>query len=132
MIKLNLNPKELLALHNLLRQSVTAELDMSTSDINQLYQVYNRIRTYIVNSLSESKDNKSFNDLFVAWSSKEQTKIDKLNNELDELKKQSSPKKPTTSASNFITLDDDYDTSDYPKKGTKNPGHRQGKHNNKR
>lgn len=141
-MKLNINAKELLALHNLLYEKFEGaqgdgpfrhfkEGDDRAAPDAHLRQVYSRLKACIVNSLSSGKAV----DPFDAWAEKEQQKLDKLAEELDGVKKSSDElvKKAAADPDFFVPLaEEDWDMPEYPKKGTRPPGNRQGKHHNKR
>ena len=142
-MKLNLNAKELLALHNLLYERFEAcydgkhftESDPRASADTQLRQVYSRLKACVVNSLTGKAV-----DPFDAWSEREQQKIDKLADALDGVKRSSADlAKKAASESDpddpdyFVpVLEEDYDMPEYPKRGTRPGGNRPGKHHNKR
>jgi uncharacterized protein YukE len=128
-MKLNISAKELLALHNMLferyayPQACDARKyeednphnqgsDRGAADEVQLRQVYNRLRACIVGSLSGKAV-----DAFEAWQANEQTKIDQLNNELDNVK-QDQTHLARTLMPEDIAEGDDFSTLEYPRRGT--------------
>lgn len=138
-MKLNLNSKELLALHNLLYERFEAcyngkeyhDDDPRASAEAQLKQVYSRLKACIVNSLTGKCV-----DPFDSWAEKEQQKIDKLNEALDDVKKSSADLANAKVADDpdfFVPLsEENWDMPEYPKRGARPAGNRQGKHHNKR
>lgn len=79
-MKLNLHPKEFLALYNLLEEHRHAEFDD-----NSLREVYNRMRSYIVMALS-IRDEDSTQSSMDAWFKVQQKKIAELKEKNDALK----------------------------------------------
>jgi hypothetical protein len=140
-MKLNINAKELLALHNLLYEKFEGshdegyprlfkEGDERAGPDAQLRQVYSRLKACIVNSLTGKAV-----DPFDAWAEREQQKLDKLNEELDDVKKSSVDlvKKTAEDPDYFVpAVDENWDMSEYPKRSARPAGGRQGKHHNKR
>jgi len=136
-MKLNLNAKELLALHNLLYERFEAcydgsrykEDDPRGSADAQLRQVYSRLKACVINSLTGKAV-----DPFDAWSEREQQKIDKLADALDDVKKSSVDLAKKAEDPDFFVPapDEQWDMAEYPKKGARPAGNRQGKHHNKR
>lgn len=132
-MKLNINSRELLALHNLLYERFESSSCPSNKCENDekvergsevhLHEVYNRIKACIVGALGKAVDP------FDAWSTHEQQKINKLNDELDDIKK--SQVELTKKDVDIIVPDEDEDftSPEYPRKGARN---RQGNRNNKR
>jgi hypothetical protein len=131
-MKLNINAKELLALHNMLYERFEGaqgrdldeykDDDPRASDAVQLRQVYNRLRACIVGALTGKAI-----DPFDAWQSKEQAKIDKLNDELDSVKREQADLPRVTSPEDFgVTTDEDFSMPDYPRRGPRGSG--PGKH----
>lgn len=141
-MKLNINAKELLALHNLLyerfegghdegypRRFKEDDDDRAGPDA-RLRQVYSRLKACIVNSLTGKAV-----DPFDAWAEREQQKLDKLSEELDDVKKSSVDlvKKTSEDPDYFVpAADENWDMAEYPKRGARPAGGRQGKHHNKR
>lgn len=133
-MKLNLSAKELLALYNHLHPHVMEyeqmKYDETATDRVQLKQVYNRIRACIVNSLEGSTSKDKSVELFDSWSAHEQKKIDKLNSDLVELKKEQV--ELIKSDPDFFVPDasDDLTAPEYPRRGR--GSNRGGNRNNKR
>ena len=122
-MKLNLNAKELLALHNLLLEY------RNVIDNGHLEQVYNRIRACIVSALT----NKAI-DPVDEWLVNEQQKIDKLTNESSKTEERDTD--PDTldkvpSPDDGLSLQDDVDftTMSYPRRSHVS---RQKNHKNKK
>lgn len=81
-MKLNVNPKELLALYNLLHTKVGQNQEVSDEgDGVHLRQVYNRLRAIIVAGLI----NKAV-DPVDSWLKHEQEKVNRLNDQVDAVK----------------------------------------------
>lgn len=81
-MKLNVNPKELLALYNLLHARVEQRQEVSEEgDDVHLRQVYNRLRAIIVAGLT----NKAV-DPVDSWLKHEQEKVNRLNDQVDAVK----------------------------------------------
>lgn len=78
-MKFNLNPRELLAVHNLLQRHLTNN-DRSTNDDVQLDQVYNRLRACLLSALSDDAkvDRMSLDDKLSLWLKQQRTKVDSL------------------------------------------------------
>lgn len=143
-MKLNINAKELLALYNVLyerfdgRQAydTKADNDGDPSDETQLRQVYNRLRAIIVAGLTNP--NKVI-DPVDAWVKHESAKIDRLNDQNEELKADArDPSKFVPVNPADILRDDEdevpVDLAGYPKarKGPPNPNMPHGKHRGRR
>lgn len=83
-MKITLTPREVLALYGALHQR---KLD-STRDVNDdgpLEQVLNRIRSYIVSSLSPKNDSR-INPNAALWLEQQQQKIDELSKQNEKLR----------------------------------------------
>lgn len=133
-MKLNINAKELLALYNLLQQVVQAvpEEKAVYGDALQLRQIYDRVRSILLGSLSNKHEDAL--DPFDAWAKSQQEKIDNLAKANDVIKE--ATLRPTTPLSEILTDDEDEVPSDlpYPKprKGPTNPQMPFGKHRGKK
>lgn len=115
-MKFTLAPKELLALHNALYDKFESHIDLcaegdvtEASDAVQLRQVYGRLKACILGALT----NKAVDPIEAAME-REQSKIDRLSEELENVKREQNefPK--------AITLDDfpdDTDVPEYPRRG---------------
>jgi hypothetical protein len=128
-MKLTLSAKELLALHNLLRDRIkfggydgvkTDEGDPQTSDDVQLRQVFTRLRSCLVSALSGKGT-----DPLDAWFDREQAKIDRLHEGLNEVKQDAAKL-----AAPQPDLDECFELPDYPKPGPR--GSHQGKNSSRR
>lgn len=75
-MKLTVNSKELLALHNFLHKKCEHDHSDVGDDDVQLRQVYGRLRAIIIASLTNKAE-----DPVESWLKREQSKIDKLNEE---------------------------------------------------
>jgi hypothetical protein len=131
-MKLNINPKELLALHNLLHERFCdypgggpADPNARSADDIQLHQVYNRLRSIVVASLSNQRSNPV--EQFEAFFNKEQAKIDKLKEQNDDIKKEQAglAEQLGVQPADFDG-DDDYVVPDYPRRGPRNRGGNRG------
>lgn len=128
-MKLNLNAEELLALHNLLRDTLDVTGDRSkeplTVDTARLRQVYNRVRAHFVNAFAaRDKD-----DPLEAVMAREQSKIDRLRSDIHDVKKDQAGLAVLLKDKDFIipTRDDDLDVPDYPKRGRRSGGRNRGR-----
>jgi len=117
-MKLNLNAKELLALHNLLFERFDGNnagdrCYPETAEHVQLKQVYGRVKACIINSLSgnHSPGTVPLNEVeagaFDAWVASEQAKIEKLKVQNERLKNEVE--------SDFFSVVDDPDYKEYPR-----------------
>jgi hypothetical protein len=123
-MKLNLNARELLAIHNLLRDNVSLAI---TPENVQLQHVYNRIQTCIVNALSNKAT-----DPVDAWFAAEQKKIDKIIAENNQSERDTDPDSLVDSLkdANFFVPEPEDIVSDvaYPRKShSSRSGHRKHK-----
>ena len=91
-MKFNINPKELLALHNTLYEKFDRHCgdlrecrddDPCTPDAVLLKQLYDRVRACIVDALSDPSRGV---DKFDAWQDAQQKKIADLTTQLDDMK----------------------------------------------
>lgn len=122
-MKLNINAKELLALHNLLYEKFESSAggtcykegdDRASADI-QLHQVYNRLKACLVAALTNKAS-----DPVDAFMAREQDKIDRLKVQNDEVKREAAEiaKDPDY----FVPKgDEDYTAPDYPRRGPRGP-----------
>lgn len=103
-MKLNVNPKELLALYNLLHARVEQSREVSdVGDDVHLRQVYNRLRAIIVAGLT----NKVV-DPVDSWLKHEKEKVERLNDQVDAVKaKARDLGQRLPSATSDILTDDD-------------------------
>jgi len=128
-VKLNVNAKEFLALYNLLHQRIEIDDDRQyEGDEVQLHQIYGRMKSCLISSLSSDKHE----DVFGTWFTQEKAKIDKLNEQLGNVKKEQADLKKSTSTSADVgeLIEDDYVRPEYPRRGTGQ--NRGGRHNNKK
>lgn len=121
-MKLNLNAEELLALHNLLRDTLDVydgTKESSDSDRVRLRGVYNRVRAHFVSALSGREGD----DPLEAVLAREQAKIDKLR---DAERAQTGPIDAVKKDKDYIvpTREDDLEVPDYPKRGRRQGGSR--------
>ena len=134
-MKLNINAKELLALHNLLYERFDSSMggtaykagDSPTNDDAQLQQVYNRVKACIVGALT----NKAVDPLD-AFFQREQAKIDDLTKENDGLKEAA---KEVFNPGQILTADDDDGPAElpqYPRKVHGPQAQKQGTHRGRR
>ena len=121
-MKLNINAKELLALHNLLYDRYAVldgdfkADDPRAADDLQLRQVYNRLRACVIAALN----NRQF-DPIDAFLSKEQAKIDRLKDQEDALKKEQLGLASALGIQPaMLEDDDDYVVADYPRRIPRN------------
>lgn len=125
-MKLNLNAEELLALHNLLRDTLDVTGDRSkeplTVDTARLRQVYNRVKAQFVAALS----NRGGDDPLDAVMSREQSKIDRLKSTLDDVKKEHNGLADALKDKDYIVpgRDEDLEVPDYPKRSRRSGGGR--------
>lgn len=89
-MKLNINAKELLALHNLLFERFDGRVahdrcESDNLDEVQLRQVYNRLRSIIVSGL-DGRDSGKVDLRFESWLKHEQAKVDELNKQNEAVK----------------------------------------------
>lgn len=119
-MKLNLNSKEILALHNLLYDRFDSRHahDMvddpsAASDETQLRQVYNRLRALLIGALTNKAT-----DPLEAWMGHEQAKIDGLKSDLDQVKQEQADlaRKGPVLPEDFLEGNDDYDKREYPRR----------------
>jgi hypothetical protein len=119
-MKLNLNAKELLALHNQLHHLVADRLETGdlSPDVVQLKQVYNRLRAVVVAALMGKVEDPV--DAFLAH---EQAKIDRLDANLNLIKQEQNELPGTVGVQDF---DDgnDREVLDYPSRSRAMPNHR--------
>ncbi len=129
-MKLNVNAKELVALHNMLHEKFSqhgqefAADDPRGADESQLRQVYNRVRACIISSLSEKQPDPL--DVFLA---QEQAKIDKLKDQNEEIKKEQLGLVAAIKDPDFFVAQDDgeeYQVPEYPRRGPRNQGGKRG------
>ena len=95
-------------------------------DYLHLAQVHNRLRAWLIAALS----NKQLDPL-ESFMSREQAKIDKLKDQNEELKKESSSLAEAlrSDPDYFVPkADEDYTTPDYPRRGARNQGGKRGGH----
>lgn len=143
-MKLNINPKELLALYNALYErfegpegrdvSEYKEDDPRAGDAVQLKQVYNRLRAIIVAGLTNPG---KVVDPVDSWLKHEQEKVDKLNDQNDTLRTEARDLSKPVSPADILTDDDGEVPSDlaYPsrRRGPPPPNMPQGgKHRGRR
>jgi len=123
-MKLNLNAKELLALHNLLFERFDGNnagdrCYPETAEHVQLKQVYGRVKACIINSLSGNHSpgtvplNEVEADAFDAWVAHEQAKIDDLKVQNEKLK--FGVDIGAMSEADFLSVVDDPDYKEYPR-----------------
>jgi hypothetical protein len=132
-MKLNINAKELVALHNLLHSRLNDEHEYKEEDPRavdevQLRQVYNRLRACMIAALT----NKQI-DPVDAFLQREQAKINKLNDQNEAVKKdQASLAATVKNDPDFFVpnVDETYDAPEYPRRGSRS--HRGNRGNNKR
>jgi hypothetical protein len=128
-MKLNINPKELLALHNLLYERLEGDDDCKAgdepSDETNLRELYKRIRSCIIGALA----NKGVVDPLDGWLHGQQQKIDELkeanastHQEVQSLKEQFKDQAPVV-----LSADDADMPVDYPRKAPKPQMPRSGK-----
>lgn len=111
-MELKLSPKELLALHDLLRTRG------QQPDEEQLSSVYGRIRAYLVGSL-----NRSDSTTVQKWLDKEQAKIDALHDSMKEEARVDDVPVLASVDDLFSTVDSHDETDTYPRKGVpRGPG----------
>ena len=135
-MKLIVNPKELLALHNLLRDATEVPPTKygdgdPVPDDTHLRQLYGRVRACLVSALATKK----VDDPVEAFLSQEQAKIDKLKVELVDVKKdQAGLAVALKGGGHFLVPEDDEDLQapEYPRKTARRAqsggnGHRGGK-----
>lgn len=130
-MKLNINSKELVALHNLLHEKFCSpsqfkydEADPREADDVQLRMVYNRLRACIIAALT----NKHI-DPVDAFLSKEQAKIDKLKDENEAVKREGQNLADAVKNDpDFFVPDEgeDYSVPEYPRRGPRNRGGNRG------
>ena len=102
---------------------------IGTPDDPPLKQVYDRIKSCVLSALGGKQLDKL--DMFEAWRNKEQPKIDRLNEELDGIRKQQGDLPVVASLQDLMVDEgDDFELPNYPRKGPK--GSRQRKPGNKR
>jgi len=128
-MKLNINAKELLALHNLLYEKFESSYDGTKYEPGseeensnvQLRQVYNRLKACIVAALTNRQV-----DPVDAFLSKEQAKIDRLKEDLTDVKKDQTNLVEELKADDFFVpgKDETFDAPEYPRRGR--GGHRGG------
>jgi hypothetical protein len=120
-MKLNINAKELLALHNALYERFEgsdrkgthfADEDPRSTDDAQLRQVYGRLKACIVGALTGRGL-----DPVDAWAAKEQAKIDKLSEELNDVKQEQTELAKLAPENLDVDQDDDFAYLEYPRKG---------------
>lgn len=122
-MKLNLNAEELLALHNLLRDTLDITGDRAkdplTVDSARLRQVYNRVKAQFVAALSGRSG-----DQLDAVMSPGQSKADRLKYTLDDVKKEHSGLGDALKDKDYIVpgRDDDLEVPDYPKRSRRSGG----------
>ncbi len=139
-MKLNINPKELIALHNLLYDRFEGTLkeaylhkyatdeEEQNADETQLRQVYNRVRACIIGALSS----KTVTDPLDSWLQGQERKIEVLNEQNDEARKDIQGLKDQVKKENVppvVLSADDADIPDesYPRKAPKPTMPRPGK-----
>lgn len=127
-MKLNINAKELLALHNMLHDRFVTcggvggdQNDPQVADDIQLRQVYNRLRACLIGALANRQVDPI--DEFMA---REQAKIDRLRTQNDEVKKEVSDLVSLASEIVVPGDDDDCELPDYPRRGPRNRGGNKG------
>jgi len=129
-MKLNINAKELVALHNVLHEkfSSTRGLDYSpddprVADETQLRQVYNRLRACLIAALTNRQV-----DPVDAYLTREQAKIDQLKVQNDDIKKEQEDLAATMKDHDFFipVAGDDYEAPDYPRRAPRNRGGNRG------
>lgn len=124
-MKLNLNAEELLALHNLLRDTLDVydgDKESMNSDKARLRPVYNRVRAHFVAALST----RGSDDALDAVMSREQSKIDRIRSNLDDVKKEHNGLADALKDKDYIVpgLTDDLEVPDYPKRPRRSGGGR--------
>ena len=132
-MKLNLNAKELLALHNLLYERYNVHNrcehkvdDPRAADDTQLRQVYNRLRACLIAALT----NKQI-DPVDAFLSREQAKIDRLHDQNAALRKEGHDLAEAAKQDpDFFVPEEgeDYRVPEYPRRGPQNQGGKRGGH----
>ena len=93
-MKLNLHPKEFLAIYSMLEGQRHAGFEESS-----LQEVYNRMRACIISALSSKGFSGSDDATLDAWEKLQKKKIDELNNKNEKIKS-------TISDGSFLTLDE--------------------------
>ena len=133
-MKLVINAQEVLALHNMLHKQFEYAAGPANGPDAALQQVYLRLRSIIIGGL-QGKMTEDSDDLtvFQKWETKEQQKVDKLKEELVEVKQETMNvvgagvvPRPALFGELDISLDEDYATPDYPRVGQRNRSDRKG------
>lgn len=127
-MKLNINSKELVALHNLLHEKFCDpvqckydETDPRAADDVQLRQIYNRLRACIIAALTNKQV-----DPVDAFLSREQAKIDTLKAQNEEVKKEQTDLVAAMTDPSMFPDDEDYVLPEYPRRGVRNRGGNRG------
>lgn len=118
-MELKLSPKELLALHDLLRSRG------QHPDEEHLAQVYGKVRAYLIGSLDRSEADKRPDPVqFQRWLDKEQAKVDALSEGLKKATDAWAPQLPSPSIDEMFAAADAADAGDaYPRRSVhKGPG----------
>jgi len=84
-MKLNLHPKEFLAIYSLLEQQVRDEFDTPVEA--SLKEVYNRMKSYLVSTLGR-RDDSLVEDSFDTWEREQKKKIAELESKKDSLEQE--------------------------------------------
>lgn len=130
-MKLNINAKELLALYNLLHDRFEGPNAFDTKvpedgDEMHLHQVHNRLKAWLVAALSNKQV-----DPVDAFLTREQAKIDRLKDQNEDIKKETSELADVLRGDPdfFVPKDDeDYTAPEYPRRGPRNQGGKRGGH----
>lgn len=114
MTKINFNAEELIALHNLLRDTIEiyrGEKEPTTLDSDRLRQIYDRIRAHFVSALS-CHDKQPITTGLI----REQQKVDKLRDILDDVKKEHNDLAGALKDKDYVvpSRDEDLTLPDYP------------------
>jgi hypothetical protein len=99
-------------LYNLLVRALESELSVAVgSDEAALREIHNRLRAYIISSLTRSGAGPTDDELFDSWEKVQKEKITELEKKNEDLRQMARPE-------NFLTLDDDdLEAGTYPRKG---------------
>lgn len=127
-MKLNINSRELVALHNLLHVKFCTPAQFKYDEANpreaddvQLRQVYNRLRACIIAALANKQV-----DPVDAFLSREQAKIDKLTEQNEEIKKEQADLSKAMLPEDFMLGNEDFEVPEYPRRGARNRGGNRG------
>jgi len=126
-MKLNLHPKEFLALYNMIQRQ--PHLEGKEVDDVALHEVHNRMRACLISALLHRRDDDD-DIMFDAWEQSQRKKIEELTIQNNELKSAAKDPKAFLNKDHILTLENhelDSEELKYPRgRATTKPGRHTG------